>query len=281
MAKRKRREARVTGLRILWLLLVGLSSSLAAALETASVLGLLEGEFNNSEQIWQQRQDGVQESERLHWNWQRLEDRVLSLAVAEGQSADKPQWLVGFREEQGRIYSEVSAVGTDEPACAYLWVAEGDGFLGSLVPNQPCDASLPSAWQVDGEWLRITLQHDEVIYEARRAIRYTGWIVLARSKLDPSASDDDYVFLQNIDAHDQGTMIPILDEGVRTGYAVELVQLTYQNSRIAVLKLGVVDEATGETLSYSWAEPGAGRIGINLRWIQSGFTKVGARHASP
>lgn len=271
----------MTSLRVLWVLLVGLSSSMAAALETASLVGLLEGEFNNGEQVWQQRQDEVQESARFHWKWQRLGNLVLSLAVAEGQSADEPQWLVSFREHEGQVYSEVIASGGGELACTYLWVAEDHGFLGSRVPERPCDASLPRAWQVDGEWLRITPQQDEVAYEARRAIRYTGWIVLARSKLDPGASDDDYVFLQDIGAHDQGTMIPILDEGIRTGYAAELVQLTYQNSRIAVLKLGIIDEATGETLSYSWAEPGAGRIGINLRWIQGGFTRVAARPASP
>lgn len=264
-----------------WIVLIGLSCSLASASETAKVMRLLEGEFNNGEQVWQQRQDGVPESTRYHWKWMRVTDDKLSLAVAEGQSADEPQWLFAFRADEGQIYSEVRAMGGSEIQCSYLWVSENDGFAASPDVEKPCDARLPRAWQVDGARLQVRTEQDELGYEARRAIRYEGWIALARSRLDPNASDDDYVFVSDINAHDQGTMISILDDGAPTGYAVELVQLTYQNSRIAVLKLGVVDETTGETLSYSWAEPGAKRIGINLRWIQTGFTKVGARRTSP
>ena len=72
---------------------------------------------------------------------------------------------------------------------------------------------------------------------------------------------------------DEGFIVSMADGGKPVGYAVELVRLTYQNTRTAVLKLGIVDESTGETVSYSWAEPGAERIGINLRWVQAGMTR--------
>ena len=71
----------------------------------------------------------------------------------------------------------------------------------------------------------------------------------------------------------RGVHRAIADGGKPVGYAVELVRLTYQNTRTAVLKLGIVDESTGETVSYGWAEPGAERIGINLRWVQAGMMR--------
>ncbi len=67
--------------------------------------------------------------------------------------------------------------------------------------------------------------------------------------------------------------------GDETGYELELARLTYQNTRVAVLKLGVLDAATGETVAYSWADPDAVRIGINLGWMQAGLTQAGTAQA--
>jgi len=118
------------------------------------------------------------------------------------------------------------------------------------------------------------LSSEPMALRARRVTRYAGWAALQRRRIDPDAADDDYVLLRDLALHDEGCIIPITDAGKPTGYAIELARLTYQDTRTAVLKLGVISEATGETLSYSWAEPGAERIGINLRWIQAGMTRL-------
>ena len=72
--------------------------------------------------------------------------------------------------------------------------------------------------------------------------------------------------------HDEGFIVSITDGGDATGYALELARHTYRNTGTAVLKLGVIDESSGQTLSYAWSAPLAERIGINLRWVQAGFT---------
>ena len=111
------------------------------------------------------------------------------------------------------------------------------------------------------------------VHRARRVTRYTGWIAFQKRRIDPTAADGDFLLMRDLALHDEGFVVSIADGGNPAGYAVELVRLTYQNTRTAVLKLGIVDESTGETLSYSWAEPGAERIGINLRWVQAGMTR--------
>jgi len=65
---------------------------------------------------------------------------------------------------------------------------------------------------------------------------------------------------------DRGGTVKINDE-----YSAQLAQLTYKNGT-RVFKLGIVDNASGKTISYTWTNPDATRIGINLSWVQAGFT---------
>ena len=134
-------------------------------------------------------------------------------------------------------------------------------------------AKLPNRINIDESLLTAVWPTGEAEL-ALRVRHYRGWVALQRSRLDASSPDDDYVFVREANWHDEGFLLPILDGGQPTGYAIELARLTYQNTQTAVLKLGVVDVATGKTLSYAWAAPGADRIGINLRWIQAGLTRV-------
>ena len=74
--------------------------------------------------------------------------------------------------------------------------------------------------------------------------------------------------------HDQGQIIPVPQpDGTASKYSVQLAQLVFQGaSKTPILKLGVIENATGKTVSYTWANPEAERIGINLRWMQTGLT---------
>ncbi len=111
-------------------------------------------------------------------------------------------------------------------------------------------------------------------YSARRVRYYNGWAALGRQRINADAAADDFIFLNDLRLHDEGFIVSITDAGQSTGYAIELSRLTHQNTRTAVLKLGIINEAIGETLAYSWTDPRSERIGLNLRWIQSGLTKA-------
>ncbi len=74
---------------------------------------------------------------------------------------------------------------------------------------------------------------------------YTGWAAVKKAAPD---ADGEWHFMQNAVRHNEGEILPIL-------------------------KLGLIDDRTGETIVYSWAEPGAERIVINTRQIQVGLTR--------
>ena len=229
---------------------------------------LLAGEYNNHEQVWQQGLDGSPQSVRRHWRFRKDGDRALVLSIGEGQSApDAPVWTFAFAAKPQGLVAEVSGASR----CSYLWLGTPVGFAGEAVDGG-C-VGLPVRISVDETWLETAWPLGEA-ERSRRVRHYRGWVALRRSQLDADAGDDDYVFVREADWHDEGFLLPVLDGGQPTGYAIELARLTYQNTRTSVLKLGVVDAATGETLSYAWAEPGAERIGINLRWIQAGLNRI-------
>ena len=232
------------------------------------LMALLVGEYNNNEQVWQQDLDGVSQSVRRHWRFSRAGDARLDLSIGKGQAAaDAPAWNFAFATEGERLVSEISGASQ----CRYLWRSTSTGFEGEALDGG-C-AGLPVRMRLDEAWLQADWPSGEAD-EARRVRRYRGWVSLKRSHIDADAADDDYVFVGEVNWHDEGFVLPVLDGGKPTGYAIELARLTHQNSRTAVLKLGVIDAATGETLSYTWSAPGAERIGINLRWIQAGLTRV-------
>ena len=158
--------------------------------------------------------------------------------------------------------------------CVINWVRHSDGYLGKIQNRRDCDDALPDSLLVNPGYLVATYEarRSKRTVQARRAKHYRGWISLKRNYIDDTAADDDYIFLQGLRFHDEGFIAQVLDGGEPTGYAVELAKLTYQRTQIPILKLGIIDEKTGKTVSYAWADQGAGRIGINLRWIQAGLT---------
>ena len=249
--------------------LAALGALAAAHASSADLADLLVGEFNNNEQVWQQGLDDVAPALRQHWRIERRGDDSLGVIRAEGQSApDAPGWRLRIDAMHAIV---LDAAGADTP-CAYRWQRTDAGYRMATEAVRECPADLPETWQVTPEQLVLTHRDGATAY-ARRVVRYTGWIALQRLRIDPAAAPDDYILIRDATLHDEGFVMPVTDGDQATGYAVELARLTYQNTRTSVLKLGIIDEASGETVSYSWAAPGAERIGINLRWIQAGMTK--------
>ena len=111
--------------------------------------------------------------------------------------------------------------------------------------------------------------------ELETATYYKGWMAVKKHKVEPGADLSEWIFTRIERMHNQGQKIPLLDEsGKKTGYTLSLESLTYQETRVPVLKIGVIDDRTGYTLSYSWTEPGSLRVGLNVRWFQAGLTRI-------
>ena len=100
-------------------------------------------------------------------------------------------------------------------------------------------------------------------------------MAVKKHKVEPGADLSEWIFTRIERMHNQGQKIPLLDEsGKKTGYTLSLESLTYQETQTPVLKIGVIDDRTGYTLSYSWTEPGSLRVGLNVRWFQAGLTRI-------
>lgn len=111
--------------------------------------------------------------------------------------------------------------------------------------------------------------------ELEKVTYYKGWMAVKKHRVEPDADLSEWIFARIERMHNQGQKIPLLDEsGNKTGYTLSLESVTYQETRVPVLKVGVIDDRTGYTLSYSWADPESHRVGLNVRWFQAGLTRI-------
>jgi hypothetical protein len=173
------------------------------------------------------------------------------------------------------------------PGCEVTWRREGDALVGSMAPGS-CRATWPktgtqvtitNSYRVTADqfWFSETLtdqsgqvlfgRTDGVPFKLMRARPFTCWAALRRD-----GAVEQYDGMRDVEVHDQGKWIAFRDEqGNRTKYAFELSQLRY-GQKVPVLKLAVYEEGRDQAVAYSWADPKATRIGINLRWFQVGCT---------
>lgn len=179
------------------------------------------------------------------------------------------------------------------PGCEVYWVYQIDHFKGYMHEKSCSFVSERSGKRIyvtddlrltaDEIWIRdeaFDEAGDRVfgnldgIHHKNRKVRYfEGWGGVKKAGPTAAADDDEWHFMRDIAIHDEGQIYPILTaDGERSGYSIQLARLTYQNTSAAILKLGLIEDASGNTLSYSWANPDASRIGINLRWAQIGVT---------
>lgn len=109
---------------------------------------------------------------------------------------------------------------------------------------------------------------------ARATLDYTGWAVIKKQVLDSQAPDDEWISMRNLLITDDGKKLRLLDGDSATPYQLELIVITYQETNTTVLKLALYEDGKDKAITYIWGQPGAERLGMNLRWMQAGFTKA-------
>lgn len=179
------------------------------------------------------------------------------------------------------------------PGCSVYWRFNGEHFDGTMKPEACSFVSQRSGKRIiisdtlkltedeiwisdkavdeNGEWV---FGNRAGIHHKNRKVRYfTGWAGVKKAGQAAAADDNEWHFRSDIVIHNEGQIVPLTKEdGSPTGYSVQLARLTYQNGKLPILKLGLIDDATGKTLNYSWTNVGASRAGFNLRWVQAGLT---------
>ena len=116
-------------------------------------------------------------------------------------------------------------------------------------------------------------------YRLLRARPFRGWIEVPADGPYDSArgSETAYRRVSGLGLHDQGGLAEIAADATGQPLAVELTRLVYARS-LEVLKLAVYDTPAAEVsfdshaVAYTWTEPGAARVGLNLRDVITGWT---------
>lgn len=193
--------------------------------------------------------------------------RALTEAAPLDKNFDPAQWVaLDACALRGAATASGLRVRADLAACVTL--APGVGAAAAL---------LPLSVEHDGDALRVRLYADQARgpdarVEARRVRWYSGWAAI--NGAGPTARPDSTDWHMNRD-------LRISNEGGRaalhwrdknnSGYSLELERATYRDGNVPVVKLSVIEDASGRTVAYAWANPEATRIGINLGWLQVGL----------
>jgi hypothetical protein len=178
---------------------------------------------------------------------------------------------------------------TNTAGCAVYWKKTGDRFVGYMKDKACNFVSKRSGKKIfvtdsllltpNEIWIRdeatdedgnyVFGHKDKVHHKLKRCTFYKGWILLEKAGLK-----EDYHALRGLIWHDQGKRQRLfLEDGKPTKYEVELAAVIYGKD-LEVLKLAIYEVGVSKAIMYTWATPGAKNIGINLRWMQVGLTKL-------
>jgi len=174
----------------------------------------------------------------------RVQDDDISNAIASWEASDKLEWK---QNDDGSWQAE------SDQTC--WWLSQKGWYVEDRQPNS------------------LFFNAESVAFRLLRCRFFTGWIEIPY----PADSEEIYRF-PNLRLHDQGDKIQLLmPDGSLGAYTVELTQLVFGQS-IPIMKLAVYQESSevvtynSRSISYTWTNPEAQRIGINLRSIISGWT---------
>ncbi|RKR15195.1 hypothetical protein CLV91_1277 [Maribacter vaceletii] len=218
-------------------------SSSASGKSKKEVLGkdsLLIGEWDNFQQYWQENTE-----EEIHGIKTDDKHRHLSLKIKE---VEKGTFLIEVRE--GR---------------------NGTVFIENLHFTQE-DINKNNV-ELKGDTLFIQGENhfkNKDAYKFIRVRKFSGWI-------EYPITEDNMHHQGNLEIHDQGGMAALDVDGV--DYTVELTQLIY-GKKLEIMKLAIYDMPLDKvginstSISYTWVNPDAKRIGINLRKVISGWTLI-------
>jgi len=223
------------------------------------------GDFNNFQQFWKENTDDEihqdksgQRHRHLHLKIKPLTENSLIISVFEGRENSKLIFTQDWVIRDGYLHIGEST---------FTFLKTENGFSTQ-------DKSV--VFENDCLMLSSTLMNDadsNSPYSFHKCRYFSGWIQYPPDLNNP----DDLFSLRDLEIHDQGGIaeIQIHDKW----YTVELTQLVFAHT-IYIMKLAIYDVAIQDldintkAISYTWTNPDAKRIGINLRHIISGWTYI-------
>lgn len=258
---------------------------------------LLNGEFDNFQQTWQEntseeihRVEVEQPHQHIHTMFLPMETDLPGQSffrVRHYKNRDTSQ-IIGeeihrYRkgDQEDVVHSEryalIEAFDPKKPGVPLeelVWKWAGNGRIEGTSKQQNTHVVL-SADQIEIQQKEGVFANVSGAYHLKKCRFFSGWIEY------PLPEKPDSTFrMGNLTMHDQGSLIALIGpDGKEVGYSVELTQLVY-GKEIAVMKLAIYEEPNEDinynsrAISYTWTNPEAKRIGINLRKIVTGWTLI-------
>ncbi len=269
----------------------------------------LVGEFDNHEQVYQAKPTTIP---RVHvtiepiakpgwyaWRTQQRSDSLLEAAwllrvdaATDGSLVLVPHRPLVADAATDRKFDPAEWVALD--ACALrgqagggaLRVAADPAACATVAPGIGIEAALlPLSIGLRGEELDVRLYADQArgadaMAQARRVHWFGGWAAINGAGDKATAESGDWHTQKDLRLGSEGGRTPLAwRDGSPSGYSLLLERLSYRDGSLPVLKLSLVEDASGHAIVYAWANPEATRIGLNLGWVQVGLERAGARAA--
>lgn len=185
----------------------------------------------------------------------------------------------GLYTNEEQVYFEAEAGRTPPPwvgvriiGTAYAQRIEQIDEFGDPVPGPVAGGRL-SPGAVAGT-ISFTTAGGRQLH-LRRARPFTCWVSVRRDA-DRAAGQADWSFDRSLALHDQGGRVLVTPEGappvvIRMRNVVWPPPSTNRPSLVLYVHR---PESPDRAESYSWADPDARMIGINLRWVQASCTRT-------
>jgi len=203
--------------------------------------------------------------------------RAVDAAAARSALADSAQ---AFRFDPAQ-WAALDACAQDGEWDGVKFSAAADRVAcGALLPGLGEDgALLPLRMVVAADMIQVATFADlsrgpDAVEEARRVRRFSGWAAINGGGPRATADNQDWHMQADLRLSSEGERAPLRwRDGAPSGYSLVLERTDYPERKLSVLQLNVIDDSSGKTLTYVWADLRANAIGLNLGWLQGGFTE--------
>lgn len=274
----------LAGTKALWSAAMGacLLASPAAAQDDISLAGtlkkrqqqltaLLQGHFTNKEQAAfapALTAEGDAPFETLYSLTITSKDGALTASSADGGLS--PEMTINTAIEGETLVLKASG---EKAECVGDVSPLLDGFEVTFSGRKNRTCPFGEQLTVLPKGLQLTATEDRPALPMMRAQDFSCWVTL------PRKNGEGWFFKAGVPLHDQGGEIWVdTDETPpqRVGLKMRQAVWPYGRSRPSLVLYIHKPESPDKAASYTWANPEAERIGINLRWMQASCTKAGA-----
>ena len=249
----------------MWVKLIVAASLFSPAIATIPTEHLFIGTFSNEEQVYFDAEANRLAPKKLLLRIVSNGDTLTIERVDEFGAALSKSQSATIRHEGGLVV-------LDYGKCQRIYRSTSEGLIAN-GERGTCDA-LESITKVSASLVTLDIVGTNTT-ELRRSRPITCWVAILKNAPKTDGSED-WFFTRDVRLHDQGGRARV--GGGDTG-APELIlrvrNVTWDKGSankpaitLYVHKLAKPDRAE----AYSWAAPDSSRIGINLRWMQSGCT---------